>query len=106
MTFNWKICLVINASEPARSTFCHPVLPKTPFYFGSKHQPDYAEFEGTGLGPDTLRDIRILATIDRLSESLSPELAHDIQKTTASSMKAIGHMLGGDFELIRWESER
>jgi hypothetical protein len=51
-----------------------------------------------------LRDIHILATIDRLSELLSADLAHDIQQSTASSMKAIGHKLGSDFELIRWES--
>lgn len=105
MTFNWKICFVINAVDPARSNFCTPVLPKNPFHLGPQHLPDYSEFEGTGISPEDVRDINILATIDRISESLSANLAHDIQQLAAASMRAIGHKLGNDFELIRWESK-
>jgi hypothetical protein len=96
---------VINAVDPARSNFCQPVLPKKPFHFGPQHLPDYLEFEGTGLSPEDVRDINILATIDRISESLSADLAHGIQQTAALSMKAIGHKLGKDYQLLRWESK-
>jgi hypothetical protein len=109
MPYRWKICYVVPSKTTTlagtpQTFFCVPfndrVLQGGPT-FGPPEPPQPPEFEGTGLTSKEIRNMEVLAAIDRIAQALPAWISHDILRSVETHMKALGQSLGDGFELSR-----